>query len=164
MRRREALAAVAAGALATTSGCLGHNTDDRGRFEVDRSVEPTDDGCVEQELLDHERVYFQPAFLRLLGGKNAAQWKVDMREGEELYLRITGDPHDDVMYPPELELTDPDGNVLLGSDDATQNIHRINPDRDGTYTLWIGARRTESAEYFVDLAWYNAVDCSDPYS
>ena len=164
MRRREALAAVAVGALATTSGCLGHSTDDQGQLEVDRSVQATDDDCVEQELLDRERIYFPPAYFRVLGWENAIQWEVDMREGEELYLRITGDPHDGVLYPPELALTDPDGNVLLDSDDATHNIHRINPDRDGTYTLWFGARRSESAEYFVDLAWYNAVDCSDPYS
>ena len=161
MKRREALAAVGVGALTATSGCLGHSTDDRGQLEVERPGQAAGDECVEQELLDYERVHFPPGYFRLLGFENAVQWEVEMKEGEELYLRIT---NPDMMYTPLLAVTDPDGNVLLDSDDATRNIHRINPDRDGTYTLWIGDRRSEGGEWFVDLAWYNAVGCSDPYS
>jgi len=164
MRRREVLAAVTSGLTAVLSGCLGHSTDERDHFEIERPVRATADECVERELLDFERVYFPPAYLRSLGGDNAVQWSVELHEGEELYLRITTDPHAGVAYPPLLELTGPDGNVLLDSDDATENTHRINPDRDGRHTIWIGSRRTEEAEYFVDLRWYNAVDCSDPYS
>lgn len=161
MKRRQALVAGATGMMTATSGCLGHSTDDRGHLDIERPTQAAEEDCVEQELLDFERIYFQPAYFRLLGVENAVQWSVEMEEGEELYLRITSANMD---YPPELEVTDPTGAVLLDSDDASQNIHRINPERPGTYTLWIGDRRSEGGEYFVDLAWYNAVNCSDPYS
>ena len=58
----------------------------------------------------------------------------------------------------------PEISNALDSDDATQNIPRINPDQDGLYTLWLGSRRSEGGEYFVDLEWHSAVGCSDPYS
>lgn len=160
MRRRVLVATVGAGALTAISGCLGHSTDDRGLLEVERSAHAGGPECEEQTLLDFERVHFPPAYFRLIGFENAVQWQVDLQEGEELYIRVTSD----MPYPPRLELADPDGNVLLDSDDATQNIHRITPGRDGPYTLWIGSRRSEEAEYFIDLEWHSAAGCSDPYS
>ena len=104
MKRREALTTVGVGVLAALSGCLGHSTDDRDHFEIERPVEASDDECIERELLDFERVYFQPLYLRPFGGENAVEWSVEMQQNEELYLRITSS---DMDYPPELEVTDP---------------------------------------------------------
>ena len=160
MRRREWLAAIGAAGVATTGGCLGHSTDDRGVLEVERPGVDIGDGCEERELLDFERIVFQQGLFRLLGFENAVQWEVDLRDGEELYLRIT---NPDMTYLPVFEVTDPDGETVL-EDDGSSNIYRFNPDRDGRYTLWIGDRRSDGGEWFVDLAWYNDVGCSDPYS
>ena len=161
MRRREALAAGAVGMITTTSGCLGHSTEDRGLLHIDKRGQATDGECIEEELLDFVRIRFPAGYTRLFGFDNAVQWSVEMEEGEELYLRITSSNMD---YPPELEVTDPAGATLLDSDDASQNIHRIESDTAGTYTIWIGDRRTSGGEYFVDVSWHNAVGCSDPYA
>lgn len=126
-------------------------------MEDDRREQAVGDECVEQQLLNFERVKFPAWYVRLLGIENAVRWSVELQKGEELYLRITSS---DMPYPPALEVTAPDGTVLLDSDDASQTIHRITPDSDGIYTLWIGDRRSDGGEYFVDLAWYNTVGCS----
>ena len=161
MNRRTLLAAIGAAGTATTSGCLGNQTHDEGALDVQRPGSNTGDECDERELLDFERVYLGPRYFFLFGFRNAVQWEVALREGEELYVRITSG--DDVMHLPRLEVTDPDGDVVL-EEDSGQNIHRINPDADGPYTLWIGNERPEAGAWYVDLVWYSGVGCSDPYS
>jgi hypothetical protein len=161
MRRRELLAAVGVSGVVATSGCLGHSTDNEGELTIDRPGQDIGGGCKEIELLDVERLRFPPAYFRLLGIENAVQWELDLKEDEEIYIRITSS---ETLYLPLFKLTDPDGNVLYDDDEPSQNIHRFTADRDGIYTIWIGDRRTEGGEWFVDLAWYNDVGCSDPYS
>lgn len=160
MNRRTVLAALGAAGIAASSGCLGNQTRNDGVLDVQRSGSTTGDECDEQELLDFERIYLGPRYFFLFGVRNAVQWEVPLRAGEELYVRITSG--DDVMHLPRLEVTDPAGDVVL-DDDSGQNIHRFNPDSDGRYTLWVGNERSARGAWFVDLVWYSDVGCSDPY-
>ncbi len=161
MNRRVALATIASGAVTAMSGCLGHRTDDRGHLEIDRSDLPANEECAERELLGFERIHFAGAVASAIGFENAVQWTIEMRENEELWLRITGS---DVPYPPLLELTDANGSVLLDSDHAARTPHSVTAAVDGTFTLWVGDRRSDGGEYFVDLVWYSAEGCSNPYT
>lgn len=161
MKRRVALASFAVGAVTATSGCLGHRTEDRGQLEIDRADLPASGECVERELLGFERIRFAGAVASAIGFENAVQWTIEMRANEELWLRITGS---DVPYPPRLELTDANGSVLLDSDHAGRSPHRVTAAVDGAFTLWIGDRRSAGGEYYVDLVWYSAEGCSDPYT
>lgn len=161
MNRRPVLAALGTAGIAGLSGCLGNQTRDDGVLDVQRSETTADDECEEQELLDFERIRLGPRFFFLFGFRNGVQWEVPLREGEELYIRITSG--DEVMHLPRLEVTNPAGDVIL-DDDSGQNIHRFNPGSDGPYTLWIGNERSKRGAWFVDLVWYSGIGCSDPYN
>lgn len=156
MNRRACLAAVGTAGVAASSGCLGGSDGDRTELPVRRSAVDPDADCAEQELLDFERVFLAPRLAGLLGVQTATGWEVDLRAGEELYVRVT---NPDADHLPRLRIADPAGSALVDGP-PVDNIYTVQPERDGRYAVTVHNRRlSDTGEWFVDLVWYSAPDC-----
>lgn len=156
MERRACLAVLGAIAVPAVSGCLGGEADSRPELAVERGAAGGDGECVEQVLLDRAHASFPPKLAGLAGADTAIEWTVDLRAGEELYLRIT---NPDVEFLPHLSVVDPEGTAVI-DERPVENIYTVQPALDGEYVVELRHERWgERGEWYVDLNWYSAPGC-----
>lgn len=160
MNRRGYLAATGVVTCTIIGGCLGDRTDEQSDLEIQRSSAPDEDGCIEEDILDFERLVLAPKLVGLLGLTTTMQYHLDLQSGEEIYLRITSEY---AYHLPHLRVENPAGTAII-DERPVENIYTFVTERDGRYTVTISNERwADQGEWFVDLTWYNSTGCR-PYS
>ena len=164
MNRRTFIGGIAAGGTGTLAGCLSSDQDGgtvRGEYTADPATTEFDYECQEAEL-------FEDTF-RLSGrvtsrvfGSSTAEWHITIDADSILKVAVYNtDPRStDQARFPAIEISDPNGEVILNQRDAS-NLYDITTETEGQHVLQVQSTDwTKGDRWRLEVSWYQSTNCN----